>query len=110
LAMDTAASQLVDRMGAMLCQAVDIYVQTIGEKTGIPISPGSRDWDVKTGQTQIFSLFSEFSLPIQINSSGMMSPHKSMSMLVPYGKSIGETGKPCDFCSMSETCKFKVIP
>jgi hypothetical protein len=107
LAMDTSASYFIDRMGAVLCQAVDLFVQPLGEKTGIPISPGARDWDVQTGQPQLFSLFSGFDLPVSINSSGMMTPQKSMSMLVPYGKQMDETGKPCDFCSMSATCKFK---
>jgi hypothetical protein len=107
LAMDTAASYFIDRMGSVLCQAVDLYVQTTGEKTGIPVSPGAKDWDVQTGQPQLFSLFSGFKLPITINSSGMMTPQKSMSMLVPYGKQLDESGKPCDFCTMSTTCKFK---
>jgi hypothetical protein len=107
LAMDTSASYFIDRMGAVLCQAVELFVQTTGEKTGIPISPGAKDWDVQTGQPQLFSLFSSFELPVSINSSGMMTPQKSMSMLVPYGKQMDETGKPCDFCSMSATCKFK---
>jgi len=107
LAMDTAASYFIDRMGAVLCQAVDIFVQSNKEKTGIPISPGAMDWDVLTGQPQLFSLFSGFDLPITINFSGMMTPQKSMSMLIPFGKQLDQTGKPCDFCSMSATCKFK---
>jgi hypothetical protein len=107
LAMDTAASYFIDRMGSVLCQAVELFVQSTGEKTGIPISPGTIDWDVQTGQPQLFSFFSEFTLPIKLNSSGMMTPQKSMSMLVPFGKHMTETGKPCDFCSMSATCKFK---
>jgi hypothetical protein len=107
LAMDTAASHFVDRMGAVLCQAVDMVVKNIGKKTGIPISPGTKDWDVQTGQPQLFSLFNNFNLPIILNPSGMMSPQKSMTMLIPFGEHLDETGKPCDFCSMSATCKFK---
>jgi hypothetical protein len=107
MAMDTSASYFIDRIGAILCQAVELYVQTTGEKTGIPLSPGATDWDVQTGQPQLFSLFSDFDLPVSINSSGMMTPVKSMSMLVPFGKQLDKTGIPCDFCSMSATCKFK---
>jgi hypothetical protein len=109
LAMDTTASYFIDRMGSVLCQAIEVYVNSIGEKTGIPISPGAVDWDVQTGQPQIFSFFAKFDLPVHLNSSGMMTPQKSMSMLVPFGKQMVESGKPCDFCSMSATCKFKEV-
>jgi hypothetical protein len=108
LAMDIAASQLVDLMGNFLCQAAEQYAEIAGEKTGVPVSPGEKDWDVLVGQPLVFSLFQEFDLSVSLNASGMMTPQKSMSMIIPMGKNLTESGKPCDFCSMNETCKFRV--
>lgn len=108
LAMDIAASQFVDLMGNILCQAAEQYAEITGERTGVPVSPGERDWDVLVGQPLIFSLFQEINLPVSLNASGMMTPQKSMTMIIPMGKNLTESGKPCDFCSMNETCKFRV--
>ncbi len=107
LTMDTSASCLVDRLGTAVCQAAEQVMQKNGLKTALPVSPGAPDWDVAVGQPQLFSLFSSIPLSVSINSSGMMSPQKSISMFIPYGNKLDQTGKACDFCAMSNNCTFK---
>jgi hypothetical protein len=110
LAMDTAASCCIDRIGSVVCQASEQVMQRSNRNTGVPISPGTPDWDVANGQQQVFSLFAGISLSISLNAAGMMSPLKSISMLIPYGTHLDQTSKPCDFCNMNSTCTFRQRP
>lgn len=110
LAMDTAASCCIDRIGSVVCQASEQVMQRSNRNTGVPICPGTPDWDVATGQPQVFSLFAGLPLSVTLNASGMMSPLKSVSMLIPYGTKLDQSSKPCDFCTMNSTCTFKQRP
>jgi hypothetical protein len=109
-AMDTAAACCIDRIGSVVCQASEQVMQRSNRNTGIPISPGAPDWDVASGQPHVFSLFAGVPLSVSLNASGMMSPLKSISMLIPYGTRLDQTSKPCDFCTMKSTCTFRQQP
>ncbi|WP_139044385.1 hypothetical protein [Leptolinea tardivitalis] len=106
-AMDASASCLIDSIGTIVCQVSEDVMNQTGLRTGIPISPGAPDWDAATGHRQLGALFAGLPLNIKINSSGMMTPVKSISMLIPYGRQMDQSSRSCDFCAMSATCTYK---
>ncbi len=76
-------------------------------KGTIPLSPGMVGWPVEDGQTQIFSILDGQEIGVSLSPSFMMSPRKSLTMLIGFGEAILSQGSTCDYCSLRETCQYK---
>jgi hypothetical protein len=44
---------------------------------------------------------------VELTSSYLMRPRKSLSMLVGVGSKLGVKGTTCDYCAMQGTCKYR---
>lgn len=107
LAIDGVGSAGVEALGQMVCSQIEEHAATEGFQTTIPYSPGMIEWPVEDGQPQIFGLLESENLSVNLTSSMVMIPSKSLSMLVGMGVNIAAKGVTCDYCAMQGTCKYR---
>lgn len=72
------------------------------------LSPGESAWTV-ADQATIFRLLDASAIGVALNDSMLMTPLKSLSMLMGAGSQpMGVEGLTnCDFCSIKETCRYR---
>jgi len=107
LALDGVGSAGVEALAQAVCKQIEDQAAADGKYTTVPFSPGMLDWSVDEGQPVIFGMFSEASIGVELTSSFMMRPRKSLSMLVGVGSQLGVKGTTCDYCAMQGTCKYR---
>jgi len=88
LALDGVGSAAVEALANAACHRFEIQEQQRGWQTSIPLSPGMIDWPVVEGQPQIFDLLRDESPPVELNSSYIMIPRKSLTMVLAAGPVI----------------------
>jgi hypothetical protein len=107
LALDGAGSAAVEALANAACQYFEKRAADAGLQTSIPFSPGMVDWPVSDGQPQIFQLLGEPGALVQLTSSYIMVPKKSLTMVMGIGANLQSSGKTCDYCSMRLTCRYQ---
>jgi hypothetical protein len=107
LALDGVGSAGVEALAQLACRHIEELALQAGQKTTVPFSPGMINWSVDEGQPVIFDMLSSINNVVTMSPSFMMSPRKSLSMLVGVGKKLGEKGTTCDYCAMQGTCKYR---
>ena len=75
--------------------------------TTTPLYPGMKGWDLATAQTQLFSLIDALSIGVSLNSSFLMTPCKSVSMVIGVGTKLQPVAPLCDECGASANCRHK---
>ena len=65
------------------------------------------DWPVDVGQPQIFQLLSGDPLPVTLTPSFMMTPRKSLTMVVGSGPELETAGRTCDYCNLRDVCRYQ---
>jgi len=84
------------------------------EKAGGPLAttppfyPGMRGWELAPAQTQLFSLVDASPIGVTLNSSFLMIPTKSVSMVIGVGTKLQPAAPPCEECGASSTCTHKL--
>ncbi len=107
LAVDGAGSAAVEALANAACQYFERQAVEDGLQASIPLSPGMVDWPVEDGQPQIFDLLGETGTDVQLTSSCIMVPKKSLTMVMGVGKDVSSTGRTCDYCTMRATCRYQ---
>jgi hypothetical protein len=107
LALDGAGSASVEALANAACLYFEQQATQEGLQASIPFSPGMVDWSVSEGQPQIFSLLGEAGKIVQLTSSCIMIPRKSLTMVMGIGAEVKTSGKTCDFCLMRGTCRYQ---
>jgi hypothetical protein len=107
LALDGAGSAAVEALANAACQYFEQQAAGMGWQASMPFSPGMVDWPVEEGQPQIFELLGEEGKLVQLTSSYVMVPKKSLTMLLGMGADLKSTGRPCDYCMMKTTCRYQ---
>ena len=107
LALNAVGSAAVEALSSGACRRLEDEVAADGMQVSIPLSPGMVDWPVEDGQAQLFRLFEGEEVDVQLTSGFMMSPRKSLSMVVGSGPEMEAAGRACDYCSMKETCRYQ---
>ena len=105
MALDGLGNAAVDMLAQQVCAKIGYQVQAEDLQASTPLSPGSPEWPVETGQPQIFSLLDPSQAGITLTSGGMMLPKKSMSFIVGLGLEMSQAEK-CDLCSLKATCRY----
>jgi hypothetical protein len=106
-ALDGFGSVAAEALGLEICSELEANAQTSGLFTSIPLNPGMIGWTVGEGQPQIFSALDATRIGVRLNESAQMIPHKSVSMILGISHFSFNAGRPCDFCSMNETCRYQ---
>jgi hypothetical protein len=107
LALDGLGSAAVEALAHEACHHLEMEFIKDGLQASIPLSPGMIGWSVEDGQSQIFSLIDNDAIGVTLNDQFVMTPRKSLSMVVGLGPNMGYRGKVCDYCSMRETCRYQ---
>jgi len=107
LALDGAGSASVEALANAACLYFENQAAKEGLQASIPFSPGMVDWTVADGQPQIFDLLGEAGTIVNLTSSYIMIPRKSLTMVMGFGASLKSSGKTCDFCIMRGTCRYQ---
>lgn len=107
LALDALGTAAVDALTTSACR----YFGSLGESEGLhstlPISPGMEGWPTDRGQAQIFELVNPQDAGVELTSSGMMVPQKSLALVIGLGEDVENQGKICDYCSMRWSCRYQ---
>ena len=104
-ALDAFGSCAVQNLAQQTCSRLS---QEAGERrlqSSIPLSPGLEGWPVMEGQRQLFDLMAETGAGVFLNSSGQMSPRKSMTLLLGFGNNMQEGDSICDYCGSRKNCR-----
>ena len=75
--------------------------------TTTPLYPGTNEWELAAAQTELFSLVDAASIGVSLNAAFLMTPCKSVSMVIGAGARIQSGGEPCDECGASSTCRHR---
>jgi hypothetical protein len=107
LALDGAGSGAVEALANAACLYFEKTSIDEGLQASIPFSPGMVDWSVTDGQPQIFELLGTDGLIVNLTSSFIMVPRKSLTMVMGFGANLDSYGRTCDFCTMRATCRYQ---
>ena len=107
LALDGAGSASVEALANAACLYFENQAAEEGLQASIPFSPGMVDWTVADGQPQIFNLLGEAETIVNLTSSYIMIPRKSLTMVMGFGVDLKSSGRTCDFCIMRGTCRYQ---
>ena len=107
LALDGVGSAAVEALANEACRLLEVEAAQDGFQTSIPLSPGMIGWSVDQGQPQIFTLIDGAEIGVTLDDFFIMTPRKSLSMVLGIGPDMGYQGKVCDFCAMRDTCRYQ---
>jgi hypothetical protein len=107
LALDGVGSAAVEALANAACRYFEHQVAAREWQTTIPLSPGMVGWPVEEGQPQIFKLVDASEIGVSLTEGNVMLPLKSLSMVLGMGPELQTGGRPCDYCSMRETCRYQ---
>jgi hypothetical protein len=105
MALDGLGNAAVESLAQQVCGQIAAQAEGAGLQASAPISPGSPEWPVEIGQSQIFALLDPSAAGVTLTSGGMMNPKKSVSFIVGLGLEMSQVSM-CTVCSLKETCRY----
>jgi hypothetical protein len=103
--LDTGGSIAITKAGDILWDEIREHAAAKGFKKGLRRTPGCRGIDLET-QGWIFGKLADLDLGIELTSSYMMSPQKSLSFLARFGGKL-RGAYPCKDCPQYWTCSLR---
>lgn len=97
-------------IGALTSAAGKFFAKNFaaaGSMTTGPLFPGMRGWELAAAQTALFSIVDAATIGVSLNSSFVMRPVKSVSMVIGLGQKAQCAELPCGECDSAETCLHK---
>ncbi len=107
LALDGVGSAAVEALANAVCRNLEDKAAEHGWKSSIPLSPGMIDWSVMEGQPQIFSLLESEDLSVKLSEGFIMTPRKSLTMVLGAGLDLITQGSTCDYCNLRDVCRYR---
>jgi hypothetical protein len=107
LALDGLGSAAIETLAEEVCAYFGKQADLEGLQATIPLGPGVDGWPVERGQNQIFEIVEAQEIGVTLTSSSMMTPQKSLSMVIGLGKHVDSSGKVCDYCLLRSTCRYQ---
>ncbi len=106
-ALDSAGSFAVELLANHVCRYFETFYNQRGMKTSIPLNPGMIGWSLLPGQIEVFRVLEGINSEVSLSESGMMTPRKSVSIVLGAGEEILRVGSRCDYCSYHGRCFYK---
>jgi hypothetical protein len=97
-----AIRQVSTLVGIRMCDTATAR----GLSVGMRANPGQEGWSILQ-QRVVFSLMPAEKIGVQLTSSCLMLPRKSVSFAVGLGPDMRADAVPCDFCSKRERCQWR---
>ena len=107
LALDGLASAAAETLAEAFCRRVEETAASEGLQASVPLNPGMIGWPLEEGQGQVFGLLDPSPIGVQLTPSGVMSPVKSVSMVIGVGHEMARAGQSCDYCAMRPQCRYR---
>ena len=104
--LDGVGSAAVEELSQRVCRMFEERARERGLTASITFSPGDPDWPVEA-QRDLFDLVRAEQIGVTLQDSCMMVPLKSLSLVVGMGENLSADGSPCEFCSLSEVCRYR---
>jgi exosome complex RNA-binding protein Csl4 len=106
MALDGAGTAAVTQLTAMIGVRICDAATARGWSVGMRASPGQEGWPIQQ-QRVLFSLVPGERIGVQLTSSCLMLPQKSVSFVIGLGPDLRADSVPCDFCSKRERCQWR---
>lgn len=107
LALDGLASAAAETLTEAFCHHVEKVAASEGLQTSVPLNPGMVGWPLGEGQGQVFGLLDPGPIGVHLTPSGLMSPVKSVSVVIGVGREMNRAGQTCDYCTMRPVCRYR---
>jgi hypothetical protein len=107
IALDGVGSAAVEMLAIQVCNYFEAQAKADGQNTTMPLNPGMVGWPLEQGQPQIFTLLESDEIQVSLTESCMMTPNKSLSMVLGVGEDVSAIGSSCDYCSLKGVCKYQ---
>ena len=88
LALDGVGAAGVESLANAVCSYFEKENSKNGFRTSMPLSPGMVGWPVEKGQPLLFEILQPGKIGVMLNPQYMMSPRKSISILIGVGKEL----------------------
>ncbi len=106
MALDGAGTAAVKQLAAMVGIRICDAATARGWSVGMRASPGQEGWPIQQ-QRVLFGLVPGEKIGVQLTSSCLMLPRKSVSFVIGLGPDVRADSVPCDFCSKRERCQWR---
>ncbi len=107
VALDGVGSAAVEMLAIQAANYFESQADARGQKSSMPLNPGMVGWPVEIGQPQIFTLLDSEMIQVSLTEACMMSPNKSLSMVIGLGNEMSAAGSACDYCSLKGVCRYQ---
>jgi len=107
IALDGVGSAAVELLAIQACNYFEAEAKADGLNTTMPLNPGMVGWPVDQGQPQIFTLLDSEEIQVSLTESCMMTPNKSLSMVLGVGEDVAVIGSSCDYCTLNGVCRYQ---
>ncbi|HTZ32631.1 MAG TPA: hypothetical protein VMH31_09250 [Methylomirabilota bacterium] len=107
LILDGVGTCAITSLTKSILDGIRKAAQGSGRGVTQAIHPGMKGWELAHGQAQIFALVDGAAAGVSLNESFMMTPRKSVSLLVGIGARVNETQNACEDCGAVAHCRHK---
>ncbi len=106
--LDGLGNAVLDLVTAKVRELAAQVASGYGCGAGRPVFPGSGELPL-SAQPTIVQLSAAAEIGVRVTSSGMMSPLKTVSMIIPLtpGAAAAPGETPCLCCNLAETCRYQ---
>lgn len=106
LALDGLGNAAAENLAQQVCGHITEDAHAQGLQASTPLSPGEAGWPVEIGQPQVFGLLDPSKIGVTLTSGGMMTPKKSISLVIGLGPEMTQTDA-CEVCNLKGTCRYR---
>lgn len=106
--LDGLGSAAVDSLAQKACDLINSDAVSGGLSSSSPYSPGMHGWSIDN-LPALFRLVPADQISMSLTSSGMISPRKSIAMVIGIGKDMKQR-KPeemCLLCNLRDSCRHR---
>lgn len=109
LALDGLGTAAVEALASAAAERLTETAAAMGSCAGPPLSPGMEGWPLQPGQRDLFRLLGDGSHAIRLHESGMMTPVKSLTLVIGLGPAMRSGASHCEFCSSRDRCRHRRV-
>ena len=109
LLLDSFGSAAIDNLAVEAYHLIRDIAASRGHTASSPISPGMRGFSISE-QWRMAQLAPIKELGLQLTSSGMMNPQKSLSMIIGFGEEMPtwSRAEACARCNLAKSCRYRL--
>jgi hypothetical protein len=109
LLLDSFGSAAIDILAVEAYHFIQDIAESRGHAASSPISPGMRGFSISE-QWRLAQLVPIKDIGLQLTSSGMMNPQKSISMIIGFGEEMPtwSRAEACARCNLAKSCRYRM--